>query len=433
MNSLQTTALDWSPAQRIAFRFCFCYFLLFLSLDLLPMALGANLGPLLFKAYAATWYPIVPWVGTHILHVKLAVDAGALVSDGVGDTGFEYVQIFIFLVLASIGTLVWTFLDRNRKQYRNLDYWLRVYIRYMVACVLLSYGLSKVIRVQYTDLGFTRLLSTYGDSTPFDLLWNFMGYSRPYTFFAGALEVVGAMLLFFRRTATLGALILVGVMLNVVMLNFSYDVPVKIGATHLLLLAIFLIAPVLDRLANVLVLNRATAPANLGPSFTSPRMRIGVLGLQSLIIISALTLHTRESLQFRKANEDARRIPIYGMYVVEEFSLNGEVLPSLSNDPVRWRKVSFGSNYSMSPMSIIMMDNSTATYNSAKYDAEKQTISIYTENGRKKNVMSYSRPDTDHLIVEGPFREDMVFVKLKIDHTKFTLLDTGFHWVNDQI
>ncbi len=434
MNTLQTAAPDWNPAQRIGFRFCFCYFLLFLSLDLLPMAFDAKLGSLLYRAYAATWYPIVPWVGTHILHLKPAVDAGVLVTDAVGDTAFEYVQIFLFLVAALIGTLVWSFLDSNRKQYRNLEYWLRVYIRYVVASVLLGYGLSKVIRTQYTDLGFTRLLSTYGDSSPFDLLWNFMGYSRSYTFFAGALELVGATLLFSRRTATLGALVLVGVMLNVVMLNFSYDVPVKIGATHLLLLATFLIAPVLGRLANVLVLNRPTVPTKLGPRFTSPGMRIAALGLQALIIVSAVTLHSRESLQFYKENENARKIPIYGLYEVEEFSLNGKVLPPLVNDPVRWRKVSFGSDYSLSPMSIILMDNSMDTYNSAKYDADKHTISIYTENGSKKNVMSYSRPEADHLIIEGPFREDRIFVKLKkIDHTKFNLLNTGFHWVNDQI
>ena len=160
------------------------------------MAFDANLGSLLYTGYASTWYPIVPWVGTHILHMKMAIDVGALVTDGVGDTAFEYVEIFIFLVRALITTLASVAPRHKRKHYCNLDYLLRVYIRYAIASVLLGYGLSKVIRTQYTDLGFTRLLSTYGDSSPFDLLWNFIGYSRSYTFFAGALELVGATLLF---------------------------------------------------------------------------------------------------------------------------------------------------------------------------------------------------------------------------------------------
>ena len=75
------------------------------------MAFDANLGSLLYTGYASTWYPIVPWVGTHILHMKMAIDVGALVTDGVGDTAFEYVEIFIFLVRALITTLAWSLLD----------------------------------------------------------------------------------------------------------------------------------------------------------------------------------------------------------------------------------------------------------------------------------------------------------------------------------
>ncbi len=54
-----------------------------------------------------------------------------------------------------------------------------------------------------------------------------MGYSTPYNVFTGLVETVPAMLLFFRRTATLGALLLVAVLANVVMLNLCYDVPVE--------------------------------------------------------------------------------------------------------------------------------------------------------------------------------------------------------------
>jgi hypothetical protein len=133
-------------------------------------------------------------------------------------------------------------------------------------------------------------------------------------------------------------------------------------------------------------------------------------------------------------NEQAREIPIYGIYEVKEFSRNGQLLPALTTDPVRWRKVLFGSRGTLSPMSIVMMDDSLQTYYSAKYDSDKHTVTIFTENGRKKNVLTYSRPDVDHLIVEGPFKEDSVLVKLeKLDETKLPLVSSRFHWLNDQI
>jgi hypothetical protein len=261
-----------------------------------------------------------------------------------------------------------------------------------------------------------------------------MGYSMSYTFFAGALELLGALLLFFRRTTTLGALVSGATMLNVVMLNFSYDVTVKLGSMHLLLMAIFLAAPDLGRLANVLVLNRPTAPVAPGPTFSSRWMRVCAPGAKILLITFAVYSSTRLSLTLHRMNEQAREIPIYGIYEVKEFSRNGQLLPALTTDPVRWRKVLFGSRGTLSPMSIVMMDDSLQTYYSAKYDSDKHTVTIFTENGRKKNVLTYSRPDVDHLIVEGPFKEDSVLVKLeKLDETKLPLVSSRFHWLNDQI
>ena len=56
--------------------------------------------------------------------------------------------------------------------------------------------------------------------------------------FAGFAEVLGGMLLFWRRTTLLGALILTGVLVNVVapQLRLS-DVPVKLCSLHLLAFA----------------------------------------------------------------------------------------------------------------------------------------------------------------------------------------------------
>ena len=47
-------------------------------------------------------------------------------------------------------------------------------------------------------------------------------------------EVLGALLLLFRRTTALGAAVLAVVLVNVVMMNFCYDVPVKINGVHYL-------------------------------------------------------------------------------------------------------------------------------------------------------------------------------------------------------
>jgi hypothetical protein len=101
------------------------------------------------------------------------------------------------------------------------------------------------------------------------LLWTFMGASIPYVIFTGAAEMLGGLLLAARRTTLLGALVCIGVLSNVVMLNFSYDVPVKLYSSHLLLMAVFLAAPDLRRLASLFVWNRRVPPAEQRPLFAS--------------------------------------------------------------------------------------------------------------------------------------------------------------------
>jgi hypothetical protein len=49
---------------------------------------------------------------------------------------------------------------------------------------------------------------------------------------------------------------------NVVMFNFSYDIPVKLFSLNLLAMALFLAAPEVRTLADLLVPNRPTLPAN---------------------------------------------------------------------------------------------------------------------------------------------------------------------------
>jgi hypothetical protein len=94
-------------------------------------------------------------------------------------------------------------------------------------------------------------------------LWSFMSASIPYIVFAGLCEITPAVLLLFRRTTILGTLTAFGVLLNVVMLNVCYDVPVKLYSTNLLLMAIFLATPDVRRLTRVLLLDRRADPSSL--------------------------------------------------------------------------------------------------------------------------------------------------------------------------
>jgi uncharacterized membrane protein YphA (DoxX/SURF4 family) len=427
MNPPDTAPQDWRLARRIAFRFACAYWVLYLfpfPLEVLP---GTKW---LTEAYEKLWQAIVPWVGKHVL--RLSADI-TVFPNGSGDTTFNYVQVLCYLVLATVAVLVWSLLDRRRTRYTKAHDALRVYVRYALAVTMISYGLAKVFKTQFPFPGPDRLLRTYGDSSPMGLLWSFMGYSLSYNIFTGAAETLGGVLLFFRRTTTLGALVVTGVMANVAMLNFSYDVPVKLLSTHLLVMALFLLLPDLRRLANLLVLNRPTEPVVLRTPFELRWQERTSRAVKYALVAWILFSGVQSELEIRaKYGEDAPRNPFYGLYEVEAFSRNGEPLPPLSTDAMRWRVLAINHR---GGVSVQRMNDVTERFR-LEEDAEKKTVTFNP--GREagpnssKLVFTWSRPEAETLVLDGTVQSDVYSIRLKrVDESKFLLVNRGFNWINE--
>lgn len=83
------------------------------------------------------------------------------------------------------------------------------------------------------------------------MVWALYGYPPVYGRFTGLYEVVPALLLLSRRTATLGALGLFAVSLNVTVMDFAFGYPmVKYFALTYTLLCVFLIVQDRERLMS---------------------------------------------------------------------------------------------------------------------------------------------------------------------------------------
>jgi uncharacterized membrane protein YphA (DoxX/SURF4 family) len=426
-------AAPWSLGRCIVFRFICCYFLLYVApdppgrLDLVDAVPGGHLAA---NAYAGLWHNLVPWVAVHIFH--LSGRATTYFPTGSDDTTKDYIQNLLFVVFAAVAALVWSLVDRKRREYPRLDSWLRLAVRYTLAFTLFTYGFVKVFPLQFQPPGFDQLIQPYGDYSPMGALWNFMGASMPYTIFAGMCEALGGALLLFRRTTALGAMVSFGVLLNIALLNFCYDVPVKLYSTNLVLMAIFLAAPDLRRLMNFLVLNRATEPSDLSaPRFERRWMRIGAVVFQLLFVGRYIYSQIEGGwTAYRAAYVNPKRPPLYGLYDVDGFSRNGRELLPLTTDVARWKKVVV----QYPEFFIVRMMNDSPKGYRAEYDAQKNTVALSTwANQNSKSVLVYSLPDADHVVLQGALGADTVSIRLrKVDASKFLLVNRGFHWVNEQ-
>lgn len=92
---------------------------------------------------------------------------------------------------------------------------------FVVASAMLVYGLAKP--VQFSALPPD---TTLGELSPMQLMWAFYAHSLPFAIFIGMMEVAGAVLLLVPRLRVLGALLLTGILTNVILQDIFYEVNV---------------------------------------------------------------------------------------------------------------------------------------------------------------------------------------------------------------
>ena len=188
-NSMEKS--NWTLFEKIAFRFSVLYF----GLNIIPFPLDELLDDF-SDWYKSGWDVLVNWTGRVFFHTGKMV----LTDTGAGDTLWSWVQQFDILLIAIIGTLIWSFLDKNRENYRKFKQWFDVYLRMYLFIMLCLYGFAKIFPSQFGTLPNFRLYQRMGDMSPMGLLWAFMAFSGAYQMFTGFVEVLGGYLLIFRPT-----------------------------------------------------------------------------------------------------------------------------------------------------------------------------------------------------------------------------------------
>src|ERR1700722_9386885 len=137
---------QWPGWKLVLFRFFFIYFLLFIN----PIGISPSL-PLwkyVQDGYESMINSAVNLADRHLLHIQPPPGIPMPVNDGAGDTTYNWAQLWVFVLLAAVGCLVWSILDRRRKNYERLGYYLRTAIRYYVALMCCQYGIIKLFSQQ---------------------------------------------------------------------------------------------------------------------------------------------------------------------------------------------------------------------------------------------------------------------------------------------
>ena len=424
----ETIPASWPLATRIAFRFCVVYFGLYcLSTQILTTLLSNPRYDFPDPSSIPPWRPIITFVATRLFHHKAAL---VFTGSGSGDKTVDLILMVCLFTVALVVTIAWSLLDRRRTSYPTLHRWVFLFIRFALAGQMLVYGFAKAVPLQMSFPNLVALLEPYGNFSPMGVLWNSVGASPPYEIFVGCLEILGGLLLLIPRTLTLGALISLLDMSYVFLLNMTYDVPVKFLSFHLILLSLFLLAPQFQRFANFFFLNRTAEPAPSAPLFHSlgaHRIAFVVGVVYALWLIGNNVYGDR--LAWKTYGPGLAKPALYGIWDVEQFTVDGQARPPLLTDTTRWRRLvferfEFGALYSM---------NDTPSYYEFSTDSKQNNLTLTLRRPANTKIsLTYSRPTPDQLLLDGPIDGHPTHIQLRLeDRNKFLLVSRGFHWIQE--
>ena len=401
-------AVHWKLFERLAFRFSFLY----LGLYCLSTQILAGVIPLVggFFYRLGTIPPIVAlvrWTGVHVFgYTKDLVYTGS----GSGDKAFDWIWLFCILCFSIVDTILWSVLDRKRLNYAVMHRWFHLFLRFAVGTQMITYGFAKVVPMQMPFPFLTRLVQPYGSFSPMGVLWSSVGASPGYEIFVGSVELIGGMLLLIPRTSVIGGLVCLAAVMEVFVLNMTYDVPVKILSFQLMLMSLFLLRTDLRWLLKALMTPRAGRWATIAQ-------------LSALAFFVSMQAVGARSGWFQYGG-GAPKSALYGIWNIENFTVDGEVKAPLLTDNERYRRVIFD----RPNVFAFQRMNDTFVYHQSAIDVSASKITLTEPDG----ALSYKREGEDRLILDGAIENRKLHLECKLqDRAKFNLVNRGFHWVQD--
>ncbi len=124
---------------------------------------------------------------------------------------------------------------------KKIHLYLHTFCRYFLATMIISYAFAKIFETQ-----FVTQPSVYdqpvGSLTGFQLTWYYFGYSKWYGFVIAFTQIISSILLFFRKTTRIGIIIFLTFMVNILLMDFAYDIQGAKGmALALTIMALFVL------------------------------------------------------------------------------------------------------------------------------------------------------------------------------------------------
>ncbi|MFM9944819.1 MAG: hypothetical protein ACKVQB_06255 [Bacteroidia bacterium] len=280
---------------------------------------------------------------------------------------------------------------------------------YYLALQLIKYGADKLFKTQFYLPEPNILFTPFGQLDKDILYWSTIGTSYSYNLFLGTAEIMAAIFILFNKTRFLGLMLAIGILVNVVAVNFSFDISVKIYSCFLLFISLVLLAPQLKRMYYFFILQKNTS-LKTEPTliFKNPFLKTC---LKIIVMILIFTEAVFPYLKNKNFNDDkATRHFLHGAYQVinnadfKRFFIHreGHIIFQNTNDEMQDFKLEIDKN-------------------------TNQFVLTDYELNQTKHPFIWNSKDR---ILKIQFEKNKLEAKA-IDWKKLPVLQTQFHWTID--
>ncbi len=335
----------WKPYEKISFRIGFLYMLILCI-------------PTYSKFYKHLFHLEFSKITYHDFQSIVAFwpPQFVLIESEEGVFGLlNFINLFIALLVAIAGGLVWTLLDKKRTEYNTLYYYILVLARYRLAYGMIGWGLKKLFPMQMVYPTVGMLNTPFVDMAEKKLYWSHVGVSFEYTVFLGFAEILPGLLLLNRKTAGLGAALAAVVTFNICIANFAYDAGVGVPAAYFAIIGVFIAWYDWRNIWKLLVGEKdVLIPFRHTVVLTEKWQKYLTSGLKwtfNILFVPVAAALWAYGF-FYGNNYNIPSTPglseSKGYYNVTEYRLNNKIIPYTPNDTLRWQDATFESWSSIS-------------------------------------------------------------------------------------
>lgn len=284
--------------------------------------------------------------------------------------------------------------------------WFRGILRYWLAFDIATYGFAKILKTQFAQ-SLHRDDSLVGSLNGFNLTWNYFAHSYALAVIIGLLQIIGSILLLFRRTTLLGVAVLLPILVNILLINVFYDIATgaflnsvlfTLGLLYLLLLR-------WNDLKAVFLSNISTLPT-VGFSWFRYTAKFLSIALAFTLIYYLVST--------RKGNNQ-----LVGKWNVSKLIKNKDTMAETAwlKDSTAWKNIYIeeGGAFIASPNPFVC-DMSKALWLDYNYDSTKKNIQlIYWEKNKPvdTSVFKVNNYTGKAMQLNGVFHKDTIDLYLK--------------------